>query len=614
MKIIFKNHKRSWFLLVLLIPVVAVLINAFLFNKKQLLIAPMIGGLDSCLFRKQELIKDTPNFEMTKLCIKDESSPSQLIEATLNNISKNAPQNDNYKLGYTLYVPLLKLFNTQSPDYQINQEAVRRVVKSIEHVDRSVILYLFSDHFGVGSPLEDALAKNPDNLLQSAKGVMDKDKYYSVNIYPWSFVNTHNEITRLREKAFHAVLDEVCRLPRSAQKRVEGVTMLGELHHMFPDFQGGMGFAGDYLVSDYSQHSVEGFRKFLAGKFKTVAKLNQHLGSSYSNFEEVSPPRKNIRTDALNNYWEHIDAYAQGTLPVSGWVARSPKTPTVQDWVHIYNNGSFLARVPVAFGRQDVLAAHPGLASADVGWAYDLKYSNLPPGLHRVDIYLERGADPLLHLASRQLAIMDKSQATPKPVESKPLPAASESPEGVLFHVDAPGDLSSYYFNPMAVLWNDFRKYQVSQYISHFANIAKSKCIDSKRIYSHQILPFVNPGWDESKFGVGRDLAVPADVRLGVSLYGEASYGTSFFDWFKTTARTEYGITEFHPLKKMSATELNAVFEQHFKNNAQFLSFFVEGAGLDEDPTNKPNLFSFDQKNKNAGSDVLFQSVKEVLK
>lgn len=189
----------------------------------------------------------------------------------------------------------------------------------------------------------------------------------------------------------------------------------------------------------------------------------------------------------------------------------------------------------------------------------------------------------------------------------------SEATDTLLFQVDQPVSLTSYYFNPLALLWHDFRKFQITQYLDHFAKIAKSKCIDNNLIYSHQILPFVNPGWDETKYGVGRDLAVPSDIRLGVSLYGEASYGTSFFDWFKRTRRAVYGITEFHPLRAMDARELNMVFNRHYQNNAQFLSFFVESVGLDEDPTNRPNLFSFDKNNKNAGSDVLYESVKEIF-
>ena len=582
--------------------------------KRQLLIAPMIGGLDPCIFNNRELVRDMPNIQYTKLCIRDAESPSQLVEATLEKISDNKSFHGNYKLGYTLYIPLLKLFDLKGSNIEINQETVRRIAKTVQQVDRPVILYLFSNHFGVGSPIEDFLAKNPDNLMQSAKGVMQKDTFYDNNIYPWSFVNTDNEITKLREQAFNAVLDEVCKLSWLTLRRVEGVTALGELHHMFPNFQGGMGFSGDYLISDYSSRSVDGFRKYLTAKYKSIDELNQYLGSSFSDFAAVSPPSKNIRKDVLNNYWDHIDSYAHGTLPITGWIAPNQDEASLKDWVQIYKNGEMLARIPVAFGRQDVLAVHPEFASADVGWSYDLHYAGLPRGLHSIDVFLERGNKPLVLLAKRQIAIMDQTQTTPAPMASKALPESVSPDKALMFNIDNPVNLSSYYYNPLVVLWHDFRKTQVMEYLRHFRDIAAGKCLNSKLIYSHQILPFVNPGWDENKYAVGRDLAVPQDMQLGISLYGEASYGTSFFDWFKGTQRSAYGITEFHPLKAMDAKQLNSVLDQHFQNNARFLSFFVEGAELDEDPANKPYLFAFDLRNKNFGSDVLYKSIRDIFK
>ena len=611
---ILKTHftRNVTMLYVFVIASIALFICCF-GNNRKLLIAPMIGGLDACIFHKNYLISNTPDAKYTKLCLIDGDSPSQLVETTLGNISEKKNIPGKYRLGYTLYVPLLMLFEAKGNNIEINMNLVRRIAKTVEHVDRPVILYLFSNHFGVGGQVEQILSQNPDNMLQSVKGGMTKDLFYNVNIYPWSFVNTKNEITRLRERAFNAVLDEVCKLPKNILQRVEGVTMLGELHHMFPNFQAGMGFSGEYLISDYSKHSSDGFRKYLSDKYKLVSVLNRELGSNYSSFEEVLPPSKNIRTDSLKNYWEHIDAYAHGTLPIAGWVAKKLRLPSENDWVRIYANGELIGRTRVAFGRQDVLAAHPEIYSADVGWSYDLDHSKMAPGLHKIDIVLESGVEPLMLLASRQIAIMERSQATPKVIPSAKLPITVSANSSVLFNVDSPGDLSSFYYNPLVTLWHEFRKHQISEYLTHFGNIAKDKCINPNLIYSHQILPFVNPGWDENKYAVGRDLAVPGDIRLGVSLYGEASYGTSFFDWFKGTRRSSYGITEFHPLKPMNAKALGSVLNQHFQNNAQFLSFFIEGFGLNEDPENKPNLFSFDLKNKNAGSDTLYRSAKEVL-
>lgn len=592
----------------------AAAIGLYWSNRPRLVLAPMIGGLNACLFSKEQLAHDSPNFGYTRLCLQDKTSASALIETTLRNISDKWLRFDHYELGYTLHVPLLKLFESTPTGFQINREAVQRVVASIENVNRPVVLYLFSDHFSVDSSFERALAKNPANLLMGNKGTLPVDKYYGENVYPWSFVNLDNEITRAREKAFHAVLDGVCSLPLITRRKVIGVTLLGELHHMFPDFQAGMGYSRDYVISDYSQHSVDGFRQFLLARFQTIENLNRALGSSYVNFTGIVPPQKNIRTERLNHYWEHIDAYAHGSLPISGWVAKKPGAPAGRDWVHIYDNGTFLSRVPAAFGRQDVLTAHPELLSADVGWQYNFNYVDAQPGLHTIDLFLETEGQPLQRLGSRKIAIMEKSQATPATLPAKKLPEAAPPKSDIVFQVDSPSDWSSYYYNPLVPLWHEFRKTQVTKYIEHFGSIAKSKCLPAKSIYSHQILPFVNPGWDETRFAVGRDLAVPASVQLGVSLYGEASYGTSFFDWFQSTRRPSYGITEFHPLKGMSSVELKKTFDQHYQNGTKFLSFFVESVDLDDDPTSVPNQFSFDRRNNNAGSSVLFKSTLEILK
>lgn len=582
-------------------------------GNRYLLIAPMIGGLNACIFNKKQLVHDTPSSTYTQLCVEDEASASGLINATLAQISKNKEQVGNYQLGYTLYVPLLKLFDVDSGEYKINKDAIGRVVQSINHVERPVILYLFSDHFEVGSKMEELLAKNNENRLYSKHGVIPLDTYYGSKIYPWAFTNTANELTHLREIAVNAVLDEVCLLPRDVQKRVAGVTMLGELHHMFPDFQGGMGFSGDYVISDYSAQSVQDFTTYLGKRYGSIWRLNNYLGSSFKSFEQVKPPAKDIRKDPLKHYWEHLDAYAHGVLPISGWVADRTVGPHDKSWVQLYDNGKFLARVPVAFGRQDVLLAHPELASSDVGWQFNWRYADAPPGLHTIEVLLERGSGPMVRLASRKIAIMERSQAAPGELPVHPLPKTVDASTDILSQVDNPKDQMSYYYNPLAVVWHDFRRQQVTKYLEHFAKIAQSKCIDSDRVYSHQILPFVNPGWDETKFGVGRDLAVPANMALGVSLYGEASYGTSFFDWINESNRRAYGITEFHPLKAMSPAELAFVFDRHYQRNASFLSFFVESVGLSEDPESKPNIFSFDKHNKNAGSDTLYESVKNIL-
>ena len=587
---------------------------AYYSNRRQLLIAPMIGGLHPCTFMHRDMQSTNPHFQYSKLCAQDPSSPSQLIKTTLEKISDRWFDWADYKLGYTLNVPLLRLFEIKGKEIVLNQEILQRVVATVANVDRPVILYLFSDHFGVDSPVENQLAKDPNNILQTRKGLMHKDRYYSFDIFPWSFVDTGNSITKLRETAFNAVLDEVCKLPWHVRRRIEGVTMLGELHHMFPNFESGMGYSGEYLVSDYSQRSVNGFRQFLKKKYTTISDLNMFLDWNYQSFDEVFPPSKNIGNEPLKHYLEHIDSFANGTLPISGWVGKTPGAAVGPDWIHIYDNGEFVARVPAVFGRQDVFAIHPEFGTADVGWEYKLDFTRLPRGVHEIAILLERANQPLAHLTTREIAIMGRSQATPAKLAVKPLPKAVPMASNALFVLDHPKPLSAYYYNPLVVLWHDFRKTQVAHYIDHFGDIAKSKCLAPELIYSHQILPAVNPGWDESKFAVGFDLGVSPHMSLGISLYGEASYGTSFFDWYAATGRQSYGVTEFHPLKAMDSSTLDGVFRQHYHNNARFVSFFIDSAGLDEHSKDSLNIFSFTPHNQNAGSNVLYKSVQDIFK
>ncbi|MFE8643472.1 hypothetical protein ACFX58_00125 [Sphingomonas sp. NCPPB 2930] len=577
-----------------------------------LLLAPMMG-LDACLFadRPDEAARAPA---VAARCRGAEGSAAQVIESTLQALGDRRTSRDGrFEMGYTLNLPLLKFLRRDGVDWTVDHEAVARAVRSVRDSDRPVVLYLFSTHFGSGAPAEAALAEDPDNLLTTADGPLAPDRYYQTAVYPWSFVRTDNGITRMREQVMGALLGGICGLEQSARDRVRGVTLLGELHHMFPRFEDGMGFSGPYAITDYSAASVRGFRMFLEKRFGTVAAFNRNVGGDYAGFDAVEPPSKNIRTTPLGRYEEHIDAYAAGTLPVAGWVYLRGATALQPAWVRIYRNGVLAGRVAARFGRQDVAAAHPEFRTADVGWNFDLDYAAIPPGVHRLDMYVELPAGGLASLGTRRIAVMDRTQATPAPQPMAPLPAAAAPPPGLLSYLDGPAELSSYYFNPLAVQWNAFRAQQVRDYLAHFRSVAARSCMPADRIYSHQILPFVNPGWDASKFAVEQDLDVPPALGLGVSLYGEASYGRSFFDWFGSTGRTAYGVTEFHPLRPMDADALGAVLQRHAAHGARFLSFFAESDGSGPWREGVHNIMSFDAGNPHHGAARLRAAVQGLM-
>ena len=132
-----------------------------------------------------------------------------------------------------------------------------------------------------------------------------------------------------------------------------------------------MGFDKPYSVTDYSATSVADFRQYLRARYSGIEVLNQQLGSRYPSFDSIMPPAKDIRHQPLQRFEEHLDAYADGHLPISGWV-HVQGAPAV---VKVYLNGALVADAPVHLGRQDVRVAHPEFSTADVGWRHDLDLS-----------------------------------------------------------------------------------------------------------------------------------------------------------------------------------------------------------------------------------------------
>lgn len=583
-----------------------------------LLLAPMIGGLEGCMTAPALLQKHAPSARLTRLCMAQPNSSGEVIRQTLKALSGGTVSpGAGVRLGYTLNIPLMRLYDRVGGRFEINTGRLRRYVHTVRDAGAPVVLYLSSNHFGAGTEIEDALAADPANLLRTRDGVLPEDRFHAVKVRAWSFTDPNAPVTQLRLRAVKAVLQELCTLPRSVAAHVEGVTLLGELHHMFPNFNAGMGFDMPYRVTDYSATSVTGFRRFLAGRFQSVGAMNAALQSNFSNFDAVDAPSKDIRREPLTNFFEHIDSYAHGILPVQGWLEpMKAKTGKRMSWVRVYLNGHQFARVPADLSRQDVLAALPAMGTSEVGWSAPLDFSALAPGIHTVTVAAEREDGQLFQLTVRRFSLMDRQRSKPVPQAVVPIPGLLPPPAELRFSVDTPQpDLLDVYYNPMVRLWLEYRQQQVQGYLETFAREARSAgaCLSADRFYSHQILPFSNPTWDVTKFAVGRDLAVPPDLSLGVSLYGEASYGHTFFDWFSRSARPLYAVTEFHPLRAMAPQELAAVFTRHKNNGARFLSFFMEAEGLGDDRASKPNPHSFNIQNKSFGSDDLYRATQAVL-
>jgi hypothetical protein len=580
---------------------------------ERLLLAPMLNVLYPCIRPIGTPVKKNAPASIEEWCGVGRKSGAPVVESTLSALGPRFPPNSRLELGYTMNVPLLGLLQQQGQDWVIDRPTLRKLVLTLVEVDRPVIVYLFSTHFGVRAPIEYALARNPKNLLTSQLGSLPADTFIGDDVFPWNFTTTDNEITQRRLQVVDAFLEEVCQLPQQHREKIRGVTMLGELHHMFPKLESGMGFDSPYVITDYSNVSKEEFRRFLKLRYRHLRSFNQAIGGDYPSFMAVDPPSKDIRRQTLNRFTEHIDAFAHGTFPVAGWTHVREAPPGQYGWIRVYRNGQYLGRTAIRGGRQDVAAAHPEFGTADVGWQFDVDFRNLEVGKHRIDVMLERTSSELIHLGTRTVMVMGREQRTPPDLPMQPLPAHVKDVSGIASSIDSPAGQSAYFYNPLVSLWHEFRGEQVVNYLAYFDAHIRRSCLRDTATYTHQILPFINPGWDRHRFAVERSLQPFGQVRNGISLYGDATYGRNFGEWFKTSGLAAYGVTEFHPLKPMSPDEVHAMFESHRLRGADFISFFLQPRGLTPGLGLEIYQFSFDPDMPTHSSDVMYHATKAVI-
>ena len=592
-----------------------------------MLIAPMVGNLDDCLLQDAVSVKLPSAFRPRPAsCNGNDGSAAALLAQTLNPLEPHGGQ--PFQLGYTLNVPLLRMLQRgASGGWQVDRERVARMVRTLAQTERPAIVYLFATHFGVDAPVEVDLMRDPANVTHTQHGPLPADGYLDYSIYPWSLARTDNGITRARDAVIAEFARQLCAAPEALQ-RVAGITMLGELHQLFPKFETGMGFESPYEIGDYSDASVRAFRRHLIKQLGDVTELNRRLGSDFARFDDVLPPRLDIRQHTLRNYFEHIDAYAHGTLPVSGWVhvpsamwqGQAPDSAgdattleARKPWVRIVLNGLMVGRVRANLSRQDVAQARPELLSPDLGWRFDLPFDQLAPGTHRIDVMLELPAGGLAALGVRHINVMARDQAQPQPHAMKAELIARPMPEGVAHFLDWPQERQDVYHNPLVPYWHAFRGEQVVRYLQHVQQQVAQTCLAQKPVYVHQLYPHGNPSWDASRYAVARSLQAHSAWRLGISLYGESSYGFELGQRLRQWRQTQYGVTEFHPLRAVSGDEMRRIFALHHQQGARFLSFFMEARPQGSVPQRMHNEFSFDAQNGVKQGAALYEAVRQVM-
>lgn len=354
-------------------------------RSQPLVIAPTVEGMLLC----DEAVADIRIKSMDEayaFCQQRKLDGSAAVNRLLDTLEPGGPKG-NVQIGYTATLQLLGLYQRTAKGWEIDEAKVDSFLNVIRKVQRPVVLYFSADHFDSVGPIAAELAKDPVNLMQLRDGKPLELGYFGYRILPYTLSTDPSvPVNHYRFKALEYMARKIRELPQPVQDRIIAYTLPGELHHMFPDFENGMGAYKDIRVTDYSPGSVAGFRQWLQSKYKGIAQFKAQTGLDYASFDVIPAPSKDIRKEKLNGFGEHYDAFADGTLPVGGWLWDPNQAIERLD---LYLDGKLAGPMARGLNRLDVYRAVDNITSPNTGFRYNLDFSNLTAGQHIVQVVAE---------------------------------------------------------------------------------------------------------------------------------------------------------------------------------------------------------------------------------
>ena len=361
------------------------------------IIAPMIEGIGYC-----EAGAGSVNVPAAFLACAANKNPSgALVQAALNRLEPGGAQG-KVQVGYTAGINLL---GYEPRALTAHLASLRRLMETVQ---RPVVLHLMGNQFAT-PPSQTSLPRSSYSAFADLS--VPKEQYFVSSIQAWTLQTDPDlEVNQLRFAALQQVGQWYAALPRQIKSQVVGITLAGELHHFFPDFAKGLGRFEDIKVTDYSPSSVRSFQAWLRSRYGSMAELNTKLVTSFTSFEVIAPPSRDIRRGNIDAISQHFDGYAHGLLPIEGWLAALPPGQKIQ----VYLDGKLMGEAEYGLSRQDVYEALPEIKDARVGYRYWLDFSAIPRGIHNVQVIVAGGANSY-QLAQRKIVLMGRSQETPPP-------------------------------------------------------------------------------------------------------------------------------------------------------------------------------------------------------
>lgn len=544
-------------------------------------------------------------------CIAHQLDASPAITRALDALEPGGPHGQ-VQVGFLANLQLLSLYRRQRQGWVIDEQRVDAFLRVVSRVPRPFVLYLAADHFDTQGPLTDELLKDPASLMQLSDGQPPLSGYFGYRIAPYTLLTDERIlVNRYRFEALRHVARKIQALPSAVRQRMVAITLAGELHQMFPDFENGMGRFATPRVTDYSPASVQQFRTWLLRRHGSLARLNQALGMRFNSLDEVPAPGLAVQPGSTPTLAGHYDAWAGGQVTVGGWLWDPQRLVQALD---LFVDGRRVGPMERGLNRVDVYRAVDAVVDPNVGYRLRYDYRALAAGPHLAQVVAQaQGKRYLLGEARFNVSREAGPAPAPKPPAGLQGLQPAEALPGVKTWLDLPGEAQVLRHNPLAAEWNAFRAWQVEAFLSHFHEVARQAGLPADKLYSHQIAPAVNSSWNPDLFAVDDTLRANQAWKTGINLYGGAVNNAWLQRFLKQNRIHDYGVPEFNPQQwKRPGAHLDAL-QTHQRAGARFVSPYylaVMPKRLSETSEHGVNAMALAPDNPRDGSDQFYEAIR----
>ena len=507
------------------------------------------------------------------------------------------------RMGITVNLsPMMFFYQTDRGEIKFDFQALTKIFESLGKTHLPVAVYLSLNHFIPHTPVVEVLMNNQSNLMRYQDGSVPQDTYFATKIIPFTYdLSDDLSINKYRFDAVRHICACLSKFIKEHPEQVVGITLAGEIHHLFPNLMTGPGQFEDIEITDYCDASVESFKKWLCEKFETIAEFNKTAGTSFKTWDKIDPPRRNIRVETLRGFWDHFDSYAGGILPVFGWIYDSKGIQQI----NIYVDGDFTGIAQYKQNRMDVYEAINDIGHPNVGFRYELDFSKLKNGIHTLDVVAVTKTNEKIFIGKRDFVYGNPQQKPPEDFRKSLNTDKMEKIKTAC--IDSPRGMLDVYYNPYAKLWNKFRGFQIETYINHLARLCIENGVPQNLLFSHELWPDCYSSWNNILFAIPQSFFSSHLYQPGITLYG----GQRFDSIADITQNRPYAVPEFHPLQADTAI-IYQLFADHYNSGAVFISpYFISILENKPRPTaHKKMLINSD--NTMRGSDLFYQVIKDL--